>query len=103
MLRLLLFLVSSLFPSSFLILKLTISSLTIKEAKSNFQHLQKIYSVLSDPTKRSDYDKYGEETEENDNDDADDVEEVNDEGYVPYTYEQFQELFRKTNMSDERK
>jgi len=59
-------------------------------AKEEFHKLQKIYSVLSVPLRRSDYDNYGEDADE-DYEDGSDIEEVVEE-WKMYSVETLEEI-----------
>eukprot|EP01125_Pyxidicula_operculata_P010117 TRINITY_DN3335_c0_g1_i1.p1 TRINITY_DN3335_c0_g1~~TRINITY_DN3335_c0_g1_i1.p1 ORF type:complete len:356 (-),score=113.04 TRINITY_DN3335_c0_g1_i1:119-1186(-) len=62
-------------------------------AKEKFQRLQHIYKILSSDTKRSDYDKYGEN--EDDEQYSEEASEHEDEDVTEMTLEKLQELYHQ--------
>jgi DnaJ-class molecular chaperone len=62
------------------------------EAKEKFQQLVKVYAVLSNPSKREDYNKFGEEGIEDEGGEQADEAEAGEE--APWTIEELEELLK---------
>jgi len=71
-----------------------------ENATEEFQKLQHIYSVLSNTTKRADYDKYGEDAEDDNESGGSDIEEGKEEwrNYSIEEIEQLLNLFEKKKI-----